>query len=321
MPRSGKVQMHFSNLDFSATQILWTLTFAALLVLLVVLLGRDRVKRFPWFTASIAMMGLLELTEQLLLTRLPRITGIEIYWTLSNLNTAIGLLVLVELARQSFRGARKLGWITGTLVVLAGGVATLVLWGPWPTWLTLTAQSQFAAIRLMQFAWDKGTLLSGVLTIELGLLVTLLGRRFGAGWHSHAQRIVVGLSTAALAQLALRGTVQAIGKYSQIHTQAEYEKLLGLRDKLINADKVVYLCVLLWWIACLWIDEPAEPGAALDADPEAETDAETKAEAEGEADPTEGRADEEGEAESRKASEDEHSAEPQTESRDPEVQN
>jgi hypothetical protein len=287
MPRPDKVQMHFSNFDFSATQILWTLTFAALLVLLVVLLGRDRAKRFPWFTASIATMGFLLLTEQLLLTRLPRITGLEIYWVLSNLNTAIGLLVLVELARQSFRGARKLGWIIGTLAVLAGGAAALVLWGPWPSWLTLTAQSQYEAIRLMQFAADKGSLLSGVLTIELGLLVTLLGRRFGAGWRSHAQRIMVGLSTAALAQLALRATLQAIGTHSVIHTQAEYEKVLGLRDKLINADKVVYLCVLLWWIACLWIDEPAEPGAALEADPDSETDAEAKAHAEGEADLTE----------------------------------
>jgi hypothetical protein len=197
---------------------------------------------------------------------------------------------LVELARQSFRGARKLGWIIGTLVVLAGGATALALWGPWPAWVTLTAQSQYAAIRLMQLAWDKGTLLTGVLTIELGLLVTLLGRRFGAGWRSHAQLIMVGLSTAALAQLALRATVQAIGTHSVIHTQAEYDKLLGLRDKLINADKVVYVCVLLWWIACLWIDEPgerAETGAALDAEPEAETDAETKAKAEEEADPAE----------------------------------
>jgi hypothetical protein len=281
--------MHFSNFDFSATQILWTLTFAALLVLLVVLLGRDRAKRFPWFTASIAMMGLLLLTEQLLLTRLPRITGIEIYWVLSNLNAVVGLLVLLELARRSFRGASKLGWTIGTLVVLAGGAATLVFWGAWPSWLTLTAQSQYEAIRFMQFAADKVTLFSGVLTIELGLLVTLLGRRFGAGWRSHAQRIMVGLSTAALAQLALRGVLQAIGTHSVIHTQEEYEKVLGLRDKLINADKVVYVCVLLWWIACLWIDEPGAPGAALDAEPDAETDGESKlaAKAEAEADPTE----------------------------------
>ena len=314
--------MQLSNFNFSATQILWTLTFAALLVLLVVLLGRDRAKRFPWFTASIVTMGLLKLTEQLLLTRLPRITGLEIYWGLSNLNSAIGLLVLVELARQSFRGARKLSWIIGTLVVLAGGVAALVLWGPWPAWVTLTAQSQFATIRVMQFAADKGMLLSGVLTIELGLLATLLARRFGAGWRSHAQRILVGLSTVALEQLTLRVTFQAISSHSQIHSQAEYDRLLGLRDKLIHADDVVYLCVVLWWIACLWVDEPGEPGAALDAEPEPEADAETKAAAEsnGEADPTEARAGEESKTESREESEDEHSAGAQSEGRAPERQ-
>jgi hypothetical protein len=202
---------------------------------------------------------------------------------LSNLNAVISLFVLVELARRSFSGAGKLGSIIGTLVVLAGGVATLVFWGPWPSWLTLTAQSQYETIRLMQLTADKVMLFSGVLTIELGLLVTLLGRRFGAGWRSHAQRIMVGLSTAALAQLALRGVLQAIGTHTVIHTQAEYEKVLGLRDKLINADKVVYLCVLLWWIACLWIDEPGDSAAALDTEPEAETDAETEMPAELEA--------------------------------------
>jgi hypothetical protein len=49
--------MHF-NFGFTAVQILWTLTFAALLVLLVVLLGRDRARRFPWFTASIVLLTL-----------------------------------------------------------------------------------------------------------------------------------------------------------------------------------------------------------------------------------------------------------------------
>jgi hypothetical protein len=99
----------------------------------------------------------------------------------------------------------------------------------------------------------------------LGLLVTLLGRRFGAGWRSHAQRIMVGLSTVALEQLAMRRTFQAISTHSVIHTQAEYDRLLALRDKLIHANDVIYLCVLLWWIACLWIDEPAELGATSSA--------------------------------------------------------
>ena len=297
MPRPDKVAMHF-NFDFSATQILWTLTFAALLVLLVVLLGRDRARRFPWFTASIVTMGMLLLSTQLLLGRMPRITGTGIFLGLSDVDVVISLLVLVELARHAFRGVGRLGWIIGTLAMLAVGAAVLVMWGPWPAWKTLTAPSEFATIRLMDLTVDKGILLSGVLTIELGLLITLLGRRFGAGWHSHAQRIMIGLSTAALGQLALRGTLQAIGTHTHIHTQADYEHVMGLRDKLIHGNNVLFLCVTAWWIACLWFDEPGAASAA-----------------EGETEPTA-----EGEAARTEAPEALENAEPQAESSDTDAQ-
>jgi hypothetical protein len=282
--------MHF-NFDYSATQILWTLTFAATLVLLVVLLGRDRAKRFPWFTASIATVALLLLTEQLLLSRLPRMTGTEIYWTLSSLNVAIGLLVLVELARRSFPGLGKLGWIVGTLAMLAVGAAVLVMWGPWPAWKTLTATSEVETLRVMQLAADKGTLLSSVLAIELGLVITLLGRRFGAGWHSHAQRITIGLSTAALGQLTVRGTLQAIGMHTHVSTPSDYDRVIGVRDKLIHGNNVLFLCVTAWWIASLWIDEPgaasrdastAETESASDESEPARPDAQPDGEAEAE---------------------------------------
>jgi len=261
-----KVKMHF-NFDFSAAQVLWTLTFAALLVLLVVLLGRDRAQRFPWFTGSIVLMGVLLLTTQLLLSKMSRFTGTEVFLVLSNLEVAVSLLVLVELARRSFRDMGKLGWIIGTLAIVAVGAAVLVFWGAWPAWKTLTASSELATIRLMDLAVDKGILFSTVVTVELGLLITLLGRRFGAGWHSHAQRIAIGLSTAALAQLALRGSLQAIGTQTHIHTQADYERVMDLRDKLIHGNNAAYLCVLVWFIACMWFDEP---GAASGAEAETE---------------------------------------------------
>lgn len=297
--------MHF-NFDFSASQILWTLTFAALLVLLVVLLGRDRAKRFPWFTASIATMGLLLLTSQLLFSRLPRMTGTEIFLGLSDLDMVISLLVLVELARRVFHGVGRLGWIIGALAMLAVGVAVLVMWGHWPAWKTLTATSELVAIRLMDLTVDKGILFSSVLTIELGLLITLLGRRFGAGWHSHAQRIAIGLSTAALAQLTLRVALQAIGMHTHVQTQSDYEHVMGLRDKLIHGNNVLFLCVTAWWITSLWIDEP---GAASDAQAEAETEP-----VEGEAAPPEAQSDGETEAESLEAPEAVENPDPQAES-------
>ncbi len=274
--------MHF-NFDFSAAQVLWTLTFAALLVLLVVLLGRDRTQRFPWFTASIVLMGVLLLTTQLLLSKMSRFTGTEVFLVLSNLEVAVSLLVLVELARRTFRGMGRLGWIIGALVIVAVGATVLVFWGPWPAWKTMTAASELATIRLMDLAVDKGILFSTVATVELGLLITLFGRRFGAGWHSHAHRIAIGLSTAALAQLALRASLQAISTQTHIHTQAEYERVMDLREKLIHGNNAVYLCVLAWWIASMWLDEPGaqtgeetsenEPLAEPVADPAKETSA------------------------------------------------
>jgi hypothetical protein len=110
-------------------------------------------------------------------------------------------------------------------------------------------------LRLMQLAAQKIDLLVDVLTIEVGLLVVLLGRGYSGGWRTHAQRIVIGLSTASISQLAVQGAWQHIARTAAPHSQAEYEQILGLRDKLFNANGALYVLILVWWIACLWMDE------------------------------------------------------------------
>jgi hypothetical protein len=247
--------MHF-NFDFSAVQVIWTLTFAAFLVLLVVLLGRDRARRFPWFTASIVLMTLDMLGKRLLHGRLPQLTLAGIFIAIANLVVLVCLLVVVELARSAFAGMRRRNWIIGALLMLAVGAGVLYAWGPWPAWKTLTANSQMAVLELMQLTAQKATLLVDVLTVELGLLVVLFGRRFKAGWRSHTQQIVIGLSTAGIAHIAMQGTWQLIAMKAVAHSQEEYEHILGLRDKLSYANGSIYVAVLLWWIFCLWNDEP-----------------------------------------------------------------
>ena len=74
--------MHF-NYDFTTVQVLWTLTFAALLVLLVVLLGRDRMRLFPWFTLSMALTAVRLLASRMLYGRMAPITMSEIFLTLA----------------------------------------------------------------------------------------------------------------------------------------------------------------------------------------------------------------------------------------------
>jgi hypothetical protein len=249
--------MHF-NFGFSAIQVIWTLTFAAYLVLLVVLLGRDRARRYPWFTASIVLLTLDMLGKRLLHGRLPQLTLAEIFLSIADLVVLLGLLVVVELARSAFSEVKRSLWIVNTLgmLMVAGGV--LAVWGPWPAWKTLTADSQLAVLGLMQLAAQKGELLVNILTVEIGLLIVFFGRRFKAGWRSHTQQIAIGLSTAALAQLAKQGIYQAFVSASQAHplSRADYERVIALVGRIFNAKDAVYFAVLLWWIVCLWIDEP-----------------------------------------------------------------
>lgn len=279
--------MHF-DFHFTAVQILWTLTFAGLLVLLIVLLGRDRVSRFPWFTASMVLMALRMLASRLLFGKMAPLTSSEIFLTLADIGVIVSFLVVVEMARRAFgdglRKASRKAWIVGTVVLLAVAVAVVVKWGPWPPLQTVFARSLLADLRLMQLIAQKSDLLIDLLIIQLGLIVVFCGSRFNAGWRSHTQRIVIGLSTASIAQLVLRIGMQAIANGPAPKTQEEYQHLTGLQEKLFNANSVVFLLVLVWWIVCLWIDEPrmdesdamptgVQPEPALPATGAAETGA------------------------------------------------
>ncbi len=253
--------MHL-NFYFTAVQTLWTLTFAAHLVLLVVLLGRDRAKRFPWFTTAIALVALRLVSSRLLFGRLPQIELSRIFIVLADVSAVVGLVVVVELARNAFpRAPRKLLFLWGAVLLAVGGVV-LAFWGPWPAWKTLTPITPMSILGMGQLFAQKAGALVDVATVGLGLLVAIFGRRYGAGWRGHAQQIAIGLSTASLAQIAVQVIWQIITRTAAPHSMEEYQRIVGLREKLFNANSVVYLLVAIWWIACLWMDEQAGPTAS-----------------------------------------------------------
>jgi hypothetical protein len=247
--------MHF-QFDYSTRQVLFTLTFAAQLVLLVVLMGRDRARRYPWFTAGIALYALQLMAEVLLSGRMAIIPLQEILLTIDDLGVVAGLLVLVEVARRAFAGAPRSLWVANTVGLLAVAGGVLATWGPWPVWKDLPLDTLLGKMKLMQLAAQKGNTLVALLTVGLGLLVVLFGRRFKAGWRSHTQKIVIGLSAVAIAQLALQGTLQHIIKTAHPTSRAEYDQIMRLLTKLVNVNSGVYLAALLWWITWLWLDEP-----------------------------------------------------------------
>ena len=236
--------MHL-NTHFNAQQILWTLTFAAQLVLLVVLLGKDRARRFPIFTAAMTLMALRLLAIKLLVGRLAPIPLTTIFIIVANLTAILAVLVLVEMARRSFAGLHRTQWILNVagMLVVAGGV--VAVWGPWPAWKTLTADSQLATLRLMQLVAQKADLLANVLTVELGVAILLFGRRFKTGLRSHVQQIVIGLSTLAMAQLVAQGAWLSILRSAAPHSQADVQRIVGLQEKLFNAAGAVLVVVLL----------------------------------------------------------------------------
>lgn len=251
---SDKVKMHF-NFNFSAVQILWTLTFAAILVLLVVLLGRDRARRFPWFTTSVVIIGLRLLASRLLFDRLAPIPMNTIFLSLALIAGLVNIVVLVELALCAFAGASRRAWMITMLVLLGASGIVVAFWGPWPAWKTLALDSALAWLRLVQFITQKLDLMVDSLSIGLGIVVIAFGRRYAAPFRSHTQQIVIGLSTTALAQTAARAIWQAIATHAAPTTQAEYERVVGMQEKLYNASSAVFVVVLVWWIVCLWRNE------------------------------------------------------------------
>ena len=213
--------MHSLNFGWTTVQVLWTITFAALLVLLVVLLGRDRYKRFKIFTISIVLIAFRLLATRLLYGKMAPISFYELFIPLADLTAIVSLLVLVELARRSFVGLGRRAWIIFTVILFAVAGGVVAVWGPWPAMKTLTAGTVLALLGGMQLFSQKSELLLNVLTVEL--------IRDGV-WDLIVLKAVP-------------------------HSQAEYDRLIGLREKLFNGNEVVFIAVIVWWIWRLWLDE------------------------------------------------------------------
>ena len=253
-------------MHWNTEQVLWALVLAAHLVLLIVLLGRDRIQRFPWFTAAITLSAVSLLADHLLNGKL---TSLVFYWqsfSAMTLQSIFGIFVLIELARVIFASGRKglvlksNGWFGWGLLLVAAAAGAVWAWGPWPTLVQLNAQPSIRGILLMQLAAVKSQLFVALLTVEVALLISLFARRFGFGWRSHARQIALGLSTNALCLVLLQVITDIIKRNLHFTTRQEMaagiQRLEHLFTNMDNARFVLWILVLLWWIYWLWQDEP-----------------------------------------------------------------
>jgi hypothetical protein len=259
-------------MHWNTEQILWALVLAAHLVLLIVLLGRDRIQRFPWFTAAITLSTVSLLADHLLSGKL---TSLVFYWqsfSTMTLQAIFGIFVLLELARRVFSSGRKglilksNGWLGWGFLLVAASAGAVWAWGPWPTLAQLNAQPTIRGILLMRLVAMKSQLFVALLSVEVALLLSLFGRRFGFGLRSHPRQIALGLSTNALCLLILQIVTDLIQRNLHFTTRQEMatgmQRLEHLLANLDNARFALWILVLVWWIYWLWSDEPGA-GPAL----------------------------------------------------------
>jgi hypothetical protein len=250
-------------MHWNIEQILWALVLAAHLVLLIVLMGRDRLSRFPWFSAAIALSTVHLIADHLLHGKL---TTVAFYWQSYVgvlLDSVLALLVLIELLRGVFANCKAgiilnaKGWLGWTLVTVGVAIGGVWLWGPWPAWSALTADPKQTPLLLTVLTALKSQLFLAILTVEAGLLMRIFGRRFRSPFRSHAQQIMLGLSTYALGYLAVQSTTDIIKHTVHLTSRAEYERIVKLFANIDNARFALWFLVLVWWIVWLWREEPA----------------------------------------------------------------
>jgi len=265
------------HLPFTVIQFIWIMIFASQLVLLVVLLGRDRCRRFPWFTASIVLSALRLLVAEMLFERMPLIPYNAISLSLACLAVLVSLAVLVELGRLIYCDSSRRNWLISAVGLFAVGGSSVASWGPWPTWQNLNLQTQIGVLRGMQLAAVKGELLVAIVALALAFFLVCTRRgggvgvgAKGVGGRYHPQRILLGISTysiALIATLALRQWI-ALSANSHPLSHAEFERIQDLMERLTNVPYTVLIPVQIWWIYSLWTDEPGTtmPGAEANAE-------------------------------------------------------
>jgi hypothetical protein len=252
-------------MHWNLEQILWALALAGHLVLLVVLLGRDRASRYPFFTTAIILGALRLLADHLLAGKL---TTLAFYWQNFSgfvLDSLVRILVLIEVTRRIFSSGKgglilkPRGWAGWSILTSALALIAIYFWGPWPAWQALRAQPEQFSILLLVLTATKGQLLTSILTIEVAALILVFGKRFGFPWRTHPRQIALGLLVISICVLSAQGITEYLKASFNLRDRVQYDRATHILTQTDNAREIAGILVLLWWIIWLWREEPAPP--------------------------------------------------------------
>ena len=225
------------------------------LLLLLVLVVRGRVARFPLFTLLIAFYIARTAIPQMSFTHnLSPTAFLWFFWGFEIGDILLRAAVLGEVLWIAFRptaipGVRVIAW-SAVAVALAGAL-TMAIGPSHPPVQAMLAWSIFT----------KGNLTVAFLSLLVLAMLLFTRSTTGLPARSHVLAIAEGLAFYAFVFLLLQATRYWGGGHANPHGG---EHVSYLRYWMRFSAATAYLAVVLYWIASFWFDErPASPAPEL----------------------------------------------------------
>jgi hypothetical protein len=217
----------------------WALGFGGYLALLVVLVGRRRVRHLPIFTGLIALSTTRTVDLYLVAHYGTKQAYFYNYWCFGIADTALELAVVYELASRIFRplGTWAPDLKRSALWLVAGSFAVASAL----TWLAAPSASSWKEVVVI-----KGTLFSAALMGQLFVAMVALSATVGLPWKSHAARIAQGLGLYSIVDILIEAGHNLFG--------VAYKSQVDMA--LTHARMVSFLVCIAYWIWAVWQEEP-----------------------------------------------------------------
>jgi len=245
------------TLPFNQLQIIWTLLFASQLVLLVVLIGRERTQRFWWFTASIAVSAVRELINLLLTGRISQVAFSAIYHFMAILAVLLTVFALVEITRNLFTASSLRTWTLLVASISFVSALCLYLLIPWSAQGNLDFHTQLGMLSVLHLVAICGQITAAIAAVVIGVAALFFAPRTKGFWSSHALKILAGFTTYSLVLISELVIGQWISTLAHATNLAfgDYERTNAILERLLNLPYIAMIIVQIWWIYSLWQDE------------------------------------------------------------------
>jgi hypothetical protein len=219
--------------------LFWAIGLCGHILLLFVLLKRDRARHFPIFTTLITVNIIRTIALYSTFCLGTRHAYFVTYWSLAILDVALQLAVVYELASHVFRplGKWALDVRRGFLWLISGSIAVASLL----TWMAAPAAPTWKEVVVI-----RGSFFSAALMSELFVGMIAFSVIAGLPWKTHVARISQGLGAYSIVCIL----VEAGHSYSIIVPGSTTYVMLS------HIRMAVYLVCIAYWIVMLWRNAP-----------------------------------------------------------------